>query len=128
MTSIRVENLTARPCPECGDIRRYARAMPGPVAAALDMAQTTLDELERRCCDGGRSPRLAALAAKLTEIQQSTEQPGGVEPEAVSASLQEAGAMVGALQVACCAPNRLPLYTSLLEQLNVVQRHLAPTH
>ena len=36
--------------------------------------------------------------------------------------------MVGALQVGCCAPNRLPLYATLLEQLNVVQRHLAPMH
>lgn len=101
--------------------------MPGPVAAALDIARTTLDELERRCCDGGRSTRLAALASKLTEIQQLAEQPGGVDPDAASTSLREAGAIAAALQVECCAPNRLPLYTLLLEQLNVAQRHFVPT-
>lgn len=102
--------------------------MTGSVATALVMAQATVDELERRCCDVGRSPRLAAVAVKLTELRQAAEQPDGVEPETASRWLQEAGAMVGELQVACCAPNRLPLYTSLLEQLNFVQRHLAPMH
>jgi hypothetical protein len=36
--------------------------------------------------------------------------------------------MVGALQVGCCAPNRLPLYASVFQQLNVLQRELAPMH
>lgn len=99
-----------------------------PIAVALETAQSTLDELDRRCCDDGRSPRLTALAAKLAEIRQVASRPGGVEPETASELLQEAGAMVGVLQVGCCAPNRLPLYTTLLEQLNVVQRHLAPMH
>jgi hypothetical protein len=99
-----------------------------PVASALDKAQSNLAELDRRCCDVGRSPRLAALATKLSEIRQAANRPGGVGQEAVSELLQEAGAMVGALQVGCCAPNRLPLYAQLLEQLNVLQRHLAPMH
>ena len=99
-----------------------------PVASALDKAQSNLAELDRRCCDVGRSPRLAALATKLSEIRQAANRPGGVEPATVSELLQEAGAMVRALQVGCCAPNRLPLYAQLLEQLNVLQRHLAPMH
>jgi hypothetical protein len=102
--------------------------MAEPVAVALDTAQSTLDELDRRCCDAGRSPRLAALAAKLTEIRHAAHQPVGVESDVVDSLLQEAGAMVGALQVGCCAPNRLPLYATLLEQLNVIQRHLTPMH
>jgi len=102
--------------------------MPGSVVVALDAAHAALEELDRRCCDLGRSPRLDALAAKLTEIRRIAFDPGGVEPEVVSALLQETGAMVGALQVGCCAPNRLPLYATLLEQLNVVQRHLVPMH
>lgn len=99
-----------------------------PVTVALERAESTLVDLERRCCDVGRSPRLAALATRLTEIRQAASRPDGAEREAVSELLQEAGAMVGALQVGCCAPNRLPLYATLLEQLNVVQRHLVPLH
>ena len=102
--------------------------MAEPVAVALGTAPATLDELDRRCCDAGRSPRLAALAAKLTEIRHASRQPVGVEPDVIDSLLQEAGAMVGALQVGCCAPNRLPLYATLLEELNVIQRHLTPMH
>jgi hypothetical protein len=102
--------------------------MPEPVAVALNTAQSTLDDLDRRCCDAGRSPRLAALAAKLTGIRHAARQQGGAEPDELDELLQEAGAMVGALQVGCCAPNRLPLYATLLEQLNVVQRRLTPMH
>jgi hypothetical protein len=32
------------------------------------------------------------------------------------------------VQVGCCAPNRLPLYATVLEQLNILQRELAPMH
>lgn len=99
-----------------------------PVAAALDTARLAVAELERRCCDGGRSPDLAALATKLSEIRQAASRPDVGEPGAAGELLREAGAMVGALQVGCCAPNRLPLYATVLEQLNVVQRHLAPMH
>lgn len=105
---------------------RYVELMVEPVARALDTAQSTLDELDRRCCDVGRSPRLAAVAATLTELRQVADRPGEPDGETASELLEEAGAMVGALQVGCCAPNRLPLYASLLEQLNVLQRHLAP--
>lgn len=98
------------------------------VALAIDTAQANLVELDRRCCDVGRSPRLAALATKLTEIRQVADRPDGPERETARELLEEAGAMVDALQFGCCAPNRLPLYASLLEQLNVLQRHLVPMH
>jgi len=35
--------------------------------------------------------------------------------------LEDAGAQVGRLQVGCCAPNRLPLYAELLEELTTAQ-------
>ena len=108
--------------------RRYADPMSDPVSAALDSAMSAVDELDRRCCEPGRSPRLAALGDKLIEIRRVAGGSNEVGPDAVLALLEEAGAMVGALQVGCCAPNRLPLYASVLEQLNVLQREFAPMH
>lgn len=95
---------------------------------ALDTAESTLADLDRRCCDGGRSPRLEALATKLAEVRRAVEGSGATAPTELLPLLEEAGAMVGALQVGCCAPNRLPLYARLLEQLNVLQQRLAPMH
>ena len=36
--------------------------------------------------------------------------------------IEDAGAQIGWLQVGCCAPNRLPLYHTLLEGLTATQR------
>ncbi|MEA2001311.1 MAG: hypothetical protein U9N84_05420 [Actinomycetota bacterium] len=41
--------------------------------------------------------------------------------DAVLASLEDAGAQVGSLQVGCCAPDRLPLYVTFLEGLTTAQ-------
>ncbi|GMQ94749.1 MAG: hypothetical protein BMS9Abin12_2255 [Acidimicrobiia bacterium] len=42
--------------------------------------------------------------------------------DATIAHLEDAGAQIGWLQVGCCAPNRLPLYHTLLESLTTTQR------
>ena len=99
-----------------------------PVTQALDVAAVTLAELGRRCCDDGRSPRLAALDSQLQRIRAELGRLDGCDQDDVVALLEQAGATVGELQVGCCAPDRLPLYATLLEQLNIVQRHLAPMH
>ena len=39
----------------------------------------------------------------------------------VLATLEDAGAQVGRLQVGCCAPNRIPLYARILEGLTTAQ-------
>ncbi len=36
--------------------------------------------------------------------------------------MEDVGAEIGRLQVACCAPNRLPLYARILENLTTAQR------
>ena len=48
---------------------------------------------------------------------------GGAEtaPELIDI-LRDAGAQLGHLQVACCAPDRLKLYTATFESLTTVQR------
>jgi hypothetical protein len=102
--------------------------MSDPVRNALDVALSAVDELDRRCCEPGRSPRLAALAVKLREMRSLALSADEHSPGESLALLEEAGAMVGAVQVGCCAPNRLPLYATVLEQLNILQRELAPMH
>ncbi len=52
-------------------------------------------------------------------IEQLTGDPSAAA--AVLASVEEAGGQVGALQVGCCAPNRLPLYADILRELTNVQ-------
>ena len=108
--------------------RRYADPMSDPVSAALDSAVSAVDELDRRCCEPERSPRLAALGDKLAGIRRVAAEADEVRSDVVLPLLEEAGALVGALQVGCCAPNRLPLYASVLEQLNILQRELTPMH
>jgi hypothetical protein len=47
-----------------------------------------------------------------------------VHGDATLTALEDAGARVGRLQVGCCAPNRLPLYTDLLDGLTRAQLSL----
>lgn len=63
----------------------------------------------------------------LAGIRDASGRPGGAAPEVVT-MLDGARALVAELQVECCTPNRLPLYATLLEQLDVVRRRLVPVH
>ncbi|MCP4965914.1 MAG: hypothetical protein GY926_11830 [bacterium] len=99
-----------------------------PAFDALDACTGALGELDMKCCEPGRSPRMAELAATLTEarvkVRAVTIDPGSGLPAAMS-TLEEAGAQVGRLQVGCCAPDRLPLYAEILE--NLIKAQLVPT-
>lgn len=91
--------------------------------ALLEGANATLVELESKCCQPLRSPRMAALADTLKEIE-------GLVPSAADAAVAEslvsqldhAGSQIGGLQVTCCAPARMPLYSSMLTDLMKLQR------
>lgn len=91
--------------------------------AALDDALAALHELEARCCEPGRSPRMAALRAELDAVRVllPEAQTKAAAGDAALAAAEQAGAMVGALQVGCCDPGRLPLYTRILERLTSIQ-------
>ena len=95
---------------------------------ALDACTGALGELDMKCCDPGRSPRMAELALTLTEarvkLRAATVDPTTGARTALE-TLEEAGAQVGRLQVGCCAPDRLPLYTEILENLTKAQLVLA---
>ncbi|MEX1281130.1 MAG: hypothetical protein AB1Z57_08175 [Acidimicrobiia bacterium] len=96
---------------------------PPPATATLDEALELVDELERRCCEPGRSPRMSALRTTIDRARSSIDTG---EPERVAALLEQAGAQVGHLQVGCCAPNRLPLYAGVLERLTLTRLRVGP--
>ena len=81
-------------------------------ATHLDAALTTVDKLDRLCCDPGRSPRMAALRDAIEGAKAAIDDPAGV-----AARLEDAGAQVGSLQIGCCAPARMPLYAAVLDDL-----------
>ena len=93
--------------------------------SALDSCAAALDKLDRLCCEPGRSPRMKALGTTLANARDglARHHPGRGDraAEIVIAHLEDAGAQVGSLQVGCCAPNRLPLYAALLEELTNAQ-------
>lgn len=94
-----------------------------PAIAALDDAVAALDRLERTCCVPSRSPRMEALGDTIAEIRASLDRFASA-PEAgarAASLLEEAGGQVGSLQIGCCAPDRLPLYARMLEDLTTVR-------
>ncbi len=97
-----------------------------PVFALLDDCDEAVVELESRCCEPGRSPRMVALADTLaaarSRLAEMREDPAAAP--AVIATLENAGSQIGWLQIGCCAPSRLPLYERLLKNLMSVQREV----
>ena len=97
-----------------------------PALAALDTCDTTLDKLDKLCCNAERSPRMAQLAETVADARRGLV---GVEDDptqaaGVLAHLEDAGAQIGKLQVSCCAPARMPLYATFLENLTQAQLSL----
>jgi hypothetical protein len=94
-----------------------------PAFAALDDCDTALSRLDAGCCEPGRSPQMRALADALGQarvgLDHLGDEPGAAD--AVLAHLEDAGAQVGRLQVGCCTPKRLPLYTRILKGLTTAQ-------
>jgi hypothetical protein len=90
---------------------------------ALDNCDAALEQLEARCCEPGRSPRMRALGETLAAARRNIAGMAGREDAAAVAliELEDAGAQVGRLQVGCCAPSRLPLYVDMLEGLTKAQ-------
>ena len=99
-----------------------------PAFEALDACNGALGALDLSCCDPGRSPRMAELGATLTEarvkLRAATVHPETAGPAALEV-LEQAGSQVGRLQVTCCAPDRMPLYAEILENLTKAQMTLA---
>lgn len=85
-----------------------------PALAALDAAGSILERLEAGCCiPEQRSPRMQALAGTIDGVRSAL----GDRVDLAPALLEDAGAQVGSLQIACCAPKRIPLYAEMLQRL-----------
>ena len=65
---------------------------------------------------------MAALRATLDSAGEALGQATVDTGRDVVSTLENAGSQIGSLQVACCAPARLPLYTQMLGDLSTVQR------
>jgi len=61
----------------------------------------------------------ATLAEARVKLRSATVGPNG--GDAAMDTLEDAGAQIGRLQVGCCAPDRLPLYNEILENLTKAQ-------
>ena len=96
---------------------------PAPVEL-IDDAEDTLSRLERMCCAPDRSPQMAAIGDSLTSIRSAVSALDGSEDAVTTliARLESTGSQIGTLQVGCCAPARMPLYSKLLTSLTEIQR------
>lgn len=92
---------------------------PASAFAALAACDAALRELADRCCEPGRSPSMEALAATLGEARRTLGRIGDSDGSAGAAltQLEDARAQVRRLRVGCCAPDRLPYYSLILEEL-----------
>jgi hypothetical protein len=99
-----------------------------PVRAALSDCGVALVKLEKTCCIPDRSPCIEEIGETLrnaaTTLNAAVDEPSTLG--ILVATLEDAGAQVGRLQVGCCAPNRMSLYARVLEGLTTAQ--LAVNH
>ena len=93
----------------------------GAVRTALDACTEIVADLDRRCCDPGRSPNMKRLGETIDRARGLVDGTDAPAVEAFWAEVEDAGAQVGRLQVACCAPGRLPLYTRVLAELTAAR-------
>jgi len=89
---------------------------------ALDKCEQALEKLESMCCMPERSPRMQALGQTFSAARAGLDDLDEGSASGTIAILEDAGAQIGWLQVGCCAPGRLPLYHTLLEELTTMQR------
>lgn len=106
------------------DTARFA-----PAFDALAAADEAVRELHEGCCQPLRSPRMEHLARTIDAARDRLGQIGDDPKIALQVVdiLHDAGAQLGYLQVACCAPARMKLYATTLESLSKTQRLIKRT-
>lgn len=88
----------------------------------LDECARAVDRLHKMCCEPGRSPRMQAILTDIEAARASlgtTTDPGSVQTRVLQ--LEEIGAQIGHLRVACCTDARTPLYAEALSALTKTQ-------
>ena len=98
-------------------------------SATLDKCDEVLAELHDMCCEPNRSPRMKALAERLSSVRSDLEslEDSPDVGDGILEQLESAGAEIGRLQIACCAPARMHLYSELLAGLSRTQRMVTAT-
>ena len=94
-----------------------------PALVALDACDTMATKLDKQCCDPGRSPQMSRLTDTLRLIRSSL---GRIDDNPATADvaigqIEDAGAQIGRLQVSCCTPARMKLYSGILKELTTAQ-------
>jgi hypothetical protein len=94
-----------------------------PAFSALDDCDATIEELARLCCVPGRGKSLESLGRRLQRLRAALADVGDdpAAADTVLDRLEDIGADIGRLQIGCCAENRMPLYSDLLQGLTAVQ-------
>ncbi len=106
-----------------------SRELVDAATTALNRCDEIIGELHDLCCEPSRSPRMLALEENVRSIRADLDSLGTqvIGAEQIIDELESAGAEVGRLQIACCAPARMPLYAELLSGLSRTQRMVSAT-
>lgn len=89
----------------------------------FDGIELTFVKLQKLCCDETRSPAMTDLGTALDDARDAFESAQGesAKVDEAIATMSEAASQLAILQVACCAPVRMPLYETILRDLNSAQ-------
>lgn len=94
--------------------------------AQLAETEHLVERLHKLCCEPDRSPRMQSILRDIAGVREHlTEFEGEQAAPEVIAALEEIGAQVGRLQVACCTEARMPLYAETLNNLAATQVHVS---
>lgn len=92
--------------------------------AQLDECERTVERLHKMCCEPDRSPRMQQILSDIDTARANLNQAVVVGRE-VTKLLEDIGAQIGHLQVACCTDARMPLYNTALNNLAATQIAIA---
>ena len=99
--------------------------------AQIDECERVVNRLHKMCCEPDRSPRMLEILEGLAQVRilvgamSEGIADSSASKELVVMSLESIGSQLGSLQVACCAPARMPLYAQTLVGLTEVQLHVS---
>ena len=92
--------------------------------ARLDECERTVERLHKICCEPDRSPRMQQILSDIDTARSELNQAAVVGRE-VTKLLEDIGAQIGHLQVACCTDARMPHYKTALNSLAATQIAIA---
>ncbi len=103
-----------------------SRPMSITVATAeLSECERLVQRLHKMCCDPKRSPRLMAVEESMSAVRSQLSDGSQAALLRAMDDLDAIGSQIGSLQVACCAPPRMPLYAETLRRLNLIRNDVA---